>query len=246
MSAKTAETYVQKYEAKMEPVRQAFLGRLGPFFAEKDPRTLGLFLINFCAQGVGMTEPVPDWIRRAGEQTRKKGFEELGTALVHHAAHEEGHHEMMIADTKSLVGWWNDYQSPKMSAEIFLKQPFSPGVLKYRKLHEDCIAGEKPYCQISIEYEIEKVSVDYGPKMFGFIAQSLGMQVLECLSFVKEHAAIDIGHTQYNQRALGAFLVRAPNAIDDLIASGRAALDCYASYLEDCMSLGRKQAKQAA
>ena len=193
-----------------------------------------------------MTEPVPGWIRRAGEETKKRGFDELGTALVHHAAHEEGHHEMMIDDTKTLVGWWNDYHTPKMSAEAFLKQPFSPGVLKYRKLHEDCIASEKPYSQIAIEYEIEKVSVDYGPKMFGSIGQILGMQVVQCLSFVKEHAAIDVGHTQYNQRALGAFLVRAPMTLDDLVESGKAALDCYASYLEDSMSLAKKQAKATA
>src|SRR5687768_2236278 len=96
--------FLKRYEVKIAPARQRFLSRLAPFFGEVDSRVLGLFLIHFCAQGVGMTDAVPDWIRRSGENTRKKGFEALGKALIAHAAHEAGHHELMIDDTRSLVG----------------------------------------------------------------------------------------------------------------------------------------------
>lgn len=78
-----AQAHLDAYEARIAAARDQFLGRLLPLFDEKDPRVLGLFLVHFCAQGVGMTEPVPDWdpsrrgehpeagIRGAGERRWK-------------------------------------------------------------------------------------------------------------------------------------------------------------------------------
>jgi len=64
---------------------------------------LEAFLIQFCSLGVAMTKPVEGWIRRAGERCVAIGLDELGHALIRHASHEAGHHELMIADTESLV-----------------------------------------------------------------------------------------------------------------------------------------------
>jgi hypothetical protein len=230
------------YDRSLQPERDRLVARLTPFFEEKEPRVLGLFLIHFCSQGVGMTEPVEGWIRRAGERTRAAGFAELGTALVHHAAHEAGHHEMMIRDTHRLVAWWNDFHQPKLSAATFLERPWSLGVERYRQLHEATIAGDAPYGQIAIEYEIERVSVDCGPKLFGYVASVLGKSVMGCLSFLTEHVAIDVGHTQYNRRALSDFLIRAPHTRDALVRAGTAALDTYAGFLEDCVAGARADA----
>jgi hypothetical protein len=192
-----------------------------------------------------MTEPVPDWIRRAGENTRKRGFDELGKALEDHAEHEDGHHELMREDAKSLVGWWNDSHGATLHADEFLSLPWSGGVQAYRQLHEDYIAGETPYCQIAIEYEIEKVSVEYGPKVFGHVIEVVGPAVLKCLSFITEHVAIDVGHTHYNARALEKFLSRVPRALDSLVAAGAGALNAYARYLEDCMTMTKQYLAQA-
>ena len=246
MTSNAADTFVDLYERKVDRAREAFRARLAPMFGESDARVLGLFLINFCAQGVGMTEPVPGWIRRAGERTQKQGFEDLGSSLIKHAVHESGHHEMMIADTRSLVQWWNAHRSPIVDADRFLKQPLSPGVMRYRDLHEHYIESETPYCQIAIEYEIEKVSVDFGPKLIAFLAQRLGPEILQSLSFVTEHVAVDVGHTQYNKRALGSFLASAPQALDHLVQAGSQALDCYGSYVEDAMALAKEYLRENA
>lgn len=240
MKQEPIDRHVQEYESRITPARQRFAARMVPVLNEPDTRIHGLFLIYFCSQGVAMTEPVPDWIRRAGEMTRKKGFDELGLALTRHAAHEAGHHQLMIQDTQSLVGWWNRKTQGALSAEIFLEQPMSPGVIRYRQLHEDCIQGPAPYGQITIEYEIEKVSVDWGPRLFSLLVHKLGPDVLQHLSFIREHVAIDVGHTRYNQRALSRFIEQAPDAMTVLVEQGAAALDCYASYLEDCVALARR------
>ncbi len=239
MATRILEGPVQEYEFLISSARKRFVERMAPLFSEMDRRVQSLFLIHFCAQGVSMTEPVADWIRRAGDMTRRKGFEELGRALGKHAAHEDGHHRMMIADTHSLVAWWNAANTPELAADSFLQMPNSAGVQRYRQLHEDCIAGQTPYGQIAIEYEIEKVSVDWGPKLFSFLIQKLGVEVLKCLSFIQDHMVIDIGHTQYNQRAMSRFLEQTPEAMDALVQTGSDALDCYAAYIEDCMRLAK-------
>jgi hypothetical protein len=62
----------------------------------------------------------------------------------------------------------------------------------------------------------------------------VGPDVLKCLSFITEHVAVDVGHTNYNARALEKFLSRAPRALDSLVTAGAGALDAHAGYLEDC------------
>src|SRR5262245_14500592 len=51
---------------------------------------LHIFLVYFSALGVGMTEPVESWIRRAGERCHEIGLSETGAALIRHAGQEAG------------------------------------------------------------------------------------------------------------------------------------------------------------
>ncbi|MCA1850511.1 MAG: hypothetical protein LC672_05565, partial [Acidobacteria bacterium] len=83
---------------------------------EIDEAALELFLIFFNALGVGMTRPVEDWIRRAGERCTEIGLGELGRALRAHAKQEAGHHLMMIEDTRRLVARWNARRTPTLDA----------------------------------------------------------------------------------------------------------------------------------
>jgi hypothetical protein len=237
-------TELEQYESMIAAERQRFAGRMIPFYNEKRSSVLDLFLIHFCSLGVGMTELVPDWIRRAGESTCKSGYEELGSALIRHAEHEAGHHELMIDDTRSLVARWNASRDMKLDPETFLSQPWSRGVVRYREFHEECIRSESPYGQIAIEYEIERISVTYGPLFFGHLVQLIGPDVLGCLSFIREHIALDVGHTHYNARVMEQFLKIAPGALEVLVAAGAGALDAYASYIEDCVQLAQAMDEQ--
>ena len=62
---------------------------------------------------------------------------------------------MMIADVRSLAARWNARRKPSVDARKLLNQAPTPGVLHYCKVHEDNIAGDTPYAQIAIEYEVE-------------------------------------------------------------------------------------------
>jgi hypothetical protein len=72
---------VDEYEALMPPARQRFDEHpaVAALFRDRlEIETLEAFLIYFCALGVGMTEPVDQWIRRAGRKCGEFGDAAIG------------------------------------------------------------------------------------------------------------------------------------------------------------------------
>lgn len=203
---------------------------------EAPPRLLEAFLIQFCAYGVGMTEPVDGWIRRAGARCREIGLEALGTALERHAEHEAGHHELMIADTRALVERWNRTNVPALDAESLLKRACPPGVLAYQDLHEEVIRSKHPYGQLAIELEIEQLSVTHGAPLLKHCGERCGREVLGSLTFVQDHVLLDQGHTEFNRRQLDAHLTEHPDHLPGLSEAGAAALRAYGGFLTDCLT----------
>ncbi|HWZ71537.1 MAG TPA: hypothetical protein VN326_08680, partial [Casimicrobiaceae bacterium] len=142
---------LDKYEQLLAPARERFAASPGirAIQASSDEVFLESFLLHFCALGTRMTEPVERWICRAAERCASMGLTELARALWGHAQAEAGHHRMMIADVKSLAARWNGRRKPSVDAEELLNQTPSPGVLQYRRVHEENIDGDSPYAQIA-------------------------------------------------------------------------------------------------
>ncbi len=230
------------YESEVSPVRDAFTkcpALLELFNSDADPILLELFLIHFNALGVSMTEPVDRWITQAGERCKQLGFVEVGNALCLHATHEAGHHEMMITDTKTLVKNWNERHAFQLDATEMLAQPLPNGVQKYVKLHEDVIASDTPFCQLAIELEIERLSVDVGPILIKQCLEILGSDVVKGLSFLEEHIAIDVSHTHFNQKQMNKFLEQHPDMVMPLADTAKKALEAYQLFLNDCVQLAK-------
>lgn len=207
-----------------------------------DPVVLELFLIHFSALGVAMTKLVEDWIRRAGERCEQIGLTELGRSLRLHAKHEAGHHLMLIEDTRRLVARWNARRTPPIDADQVLAQPVADGVRMYRKLHEEVIASDTPFGQLAIEYEIEGLSVRYGPPLIAQCMRLLGSTVMAGLSFLQQHVFLDVGHTRFNEQQLERLLDQDPKYVMPLVSAGERALDAYGAFLNDCVRLARAQA----
>src|SRR5580704_9551237 len=75
---------MDEYEARLAPARLRFDQHpaVAALFRERlEPATLEAFLIYFSALGVGMTEPVEGWIRRAGRRCQEVGLPKLAKAL---------------------------------------------------------------------------------------------------------------------------------------------------------------------
>jgi hypothetical protein len=230
------------YEAALAAPRETFLSQSGlaaMLADDVEQDTLELFLIHFSAFGVGMTEPVDGWIRRAGERCISVGLPELGRSLVMHADHEAGHHLMMVDDTKQLAQSWNARHAHQIEASELLARPPTPAVRSYTELHERTIMSDAPFGQLAIEYEIERLSVVHGPQLIGHCVQKLGRHVVAGLSFLEEHVAVDAGHTKFNAAALDRLLQQHPEFLESLVAAGSAALSTYAAFLQDCTAAAR-------
>src|SRR5213075_1424611 len=104
---------------------------------------------------------------------------QLGKALRSHARQEAGHDLLMLADAGYLVERWNQSGKPRLSLPTLLGLAPTPGVVAYRTLHEDVIAGPAPYAQLAIEYEIEMLSVVYGPRLVERCTGLLGSEIRE-------------------------------------------------------------------
>ena len=141
---------------------------------------------------------------------------------------------MMIADARALAARWNMHRQPPIAVESLLKAAPGSGVSHYRRVHEDTIAGNSPYAQIAIEYEIERLPLSYGKRLVGRCVALLGPDILSCLSFVTTHMTLDVGHTHANARAMARLLECCPSSLPALVSAGGAILDAYARFLDDC------------
>jgi hypothetical protein len=206
---------------------------------ELDPLLFELFLLNYCSRGVRMTEPVEGWIFRAGQRCKEIGMTKLGVALEKHAAQEANHHLMMIADTHALVRRWNATQARPLEAEALLAVAPAPAVEAYVKMHEDVITGSEPYCQLAIEFEIERISVTWGPPLMQKCARVLGPETNATLSFLVEHVEIDQGHTKFNELQLERLLIQDQSFAPALARTGALALDIYGNFLAECLEFAR-------
>ena len=235
-------TLLEEYEARLAVARERWDRHpavVALFRGPIEPVAMEAFLISFAALGVRMTEPVEGWIRRAGRRCSELGLAHLAKALEAHAHEEADHHLLMLADARLLVERWNQARKPELSVEALLALPPTPGVEAYRSLHEGLIAGPTPYGQLAIEYEIEMLSVTYGPRLIARCAELLGEGILDGLSFLRDHVALDAGHTNFNRRQLGRLLEEQPGFLPCLATAGSEALNAYAMFFGDCLGLLR-------
>ena len=228
---------IEDYQAQLRPVREAGL-QSGVVRSLLDPslpgRLLHRFLIEYCARGVQITQPVAGWIGRAGRRCKELGLVALGDSLTQHAAHEAGHELLFVEDTRRLVQNYNERYGEELSARALLVPHDSAAVARYVELHEQTIAGPAPFAQVAIELEIEALSVALGPLFLSQVERALGSGVLACLSFLREHVALDAGHTALNQRMLQRLLAERPDALAALIGAGTAALSAYLDFIREC------------
>ena len=230
--------YIDRYVPAVTPARSLLESHPVPrtlLSPNIRPRQLGRFLIEYCARAVHLTEPVADWIRRAGAATRKAGFATLGDQLEQHAKHEEGHHLMLIEDTRSLGAWWNAREEHDfVDVEALLDEPPTTAAVAYINLHEETITSAEPYAQVAIELEIEGLSVRFGTPLVEQIHRVLGPGVMKRLSFIEEHVEVDVGHTALNEKMMTRLLRQHPHTIEVMADTGRRALEIYVSFLEEC------------
>lgn len=239
---------LRRYEERLQAHREAFGGLPALRMIEAtagDADMLHLFLMHFTAFGIEMTRPVEGWITRAGQACRGSGYQEIGDALVVHAAHEADHHHFMVADIEALTDRWNGRHAGQIDATALLSMPAPDSTARYAALHEAVIAGDAPFAQIAIEYEIEALSTHYGAKLLSAAGASFGEDG-EGFSFLRSHIALDAGHTEFNRRQIARFLARHPDRLDDMATAGATALGIYGDFIDDCLQAALRLTTETA
>jgi hypothetical protein len=236
----TPEDALREYDLLIAPARQRFAGSPGirrMVSADIDPRTMAAFLLHFSALSVPITEPVEDWIRRAGERCDALGLVEIGSALRAHSKAEAAHHQYHVDDFGSLIDFWNTRWTPQVEGDAIRAHGVTSGGERYSRVHEETIAGDAPYCQFAIEYEIELLPVQYGPQFVDNSVRLLGREILKCMSFATSHIEFDVGHSKFNAHFLGRLIADSPWRLDALVTTGAAALEAFGAHLTECMTL---------
>jgi hypothetical protein len=233
----------QEYERLIAPARERFALSPGvqAIQTSRDGAFLESFLLHFCALGSRMTEPVERWISQAAERCASMELPELAVALSGHANAEAGHHLMMLADLAALAARWNARRLPPVHPGELLSRALSPGVVQYRKVHDQNVAGDTPYAQVAIEYEVELLPVQYGELFMTRCVDVLGADILPCLSFVTEHIVLDKAHTTFNARAMVKLLELVPSCLPALVSAGTAVLDAYGQFFVRLRSTRRSR-----
>jgi hypothetical protein len=227
----------ERYGPSLAPARRAFAEepRLQRLLAGDCPADLSqLFMLRYNAHGIGMTEQVESWIHRAGDRCTELGRAELGRALRSHARSEGGHEKLMENDARLLADKWNRTHEAQVDVEAMLSSSPLYSTRKYVQLHEEVIEGPRPYCQVAIEYEIERLSVVFGPVVVARCADALGDGGY---SFLAEHVELDKGHTAFNERQLRLLLEQDDDDLVPLVETGRRALNCYLAFIAECGEL---------
>ena len=103
-----------------------------------------------------------------------------------------------------------------------------------------------PAAQVAIEYEIESLSTVLGPALMEQARRVCGDDIMEAISFVKEHTEIDVGHTALNEVMLGKLLSQVPEKAPIIGKTGAQALDIYLRFMEDCVERAGQMVKAAA
>jgi hypothetical protein len=199
-----------------------------------DAKFLELFLIQFCAAQVAMVKPISQYLRRAAEKCQALGFKKLAESFFQHSKEEGGHEKWAHEDTQRLVKFWNDRRKPAVTAESFLNHGDNPVVRQYHQLHEEVVSGSKPYGILAIANEIERITVQFEPRMLLNSAIKVDPKVVLNLSFVKNHVKADEHHDKENIEMIREFLSEHPSAEDDLVGVGEKTLAIYYAFIADC------------
>ncbi len=203
------------------------------YMGEMEKKRLHAFLIVWSHFSVKMTGPVEGWISRAGERAIELGFESIGKKLKHHANQEADHDVMLVEDLKVLLARWNETYPEKITMEALNSLRLPENTNAYVDIHEDTIASQHPYGQVAIEYEIERISVQYGPQMVENVINTLGEEFNAGIEFLSHHVLLDQGHTKFN-KALIEECFASGGDVKVLAETGAQALRIYGDFLTEC------------
>ncbi|GAQ85763.1 hypothetical protein KFL_002530080 [Klebsormidium nitens] len=244
-----ALTSASQQDYRAAPQALAAVPELQELAACDDTDLLHLFFLVFCSQGVGMTEKVEMWIRRAGQEclalanagSDVEMLQELGNSLVEGALEEAGHDRWFRNDVTKLSASWNaKHPGSPMSADALLTSPYFQSVHDYDELHDRYIASKQPYAQVAIQSAIEQLSLVLGAPMIARVRALLGDAFLPQLTFLHHHVVLDVTHAAESAELRDKFVEANPRLEPQFAEATFGVLDVYGRFLGECWNKAKK------
>lgn len=236
-----AMSLLESYENQLVESRVRLAGLVKQLVQSTNADNLGFFLIHHSGLGAVMTKSAAKWIRRAGKRCRTGQYSMLSDALIAQAKQEADCYRRKMNDTKALLGWWNKKRGLSLKARTYLRSSCA-SLARYQELQEVTMKGETPFGLLAIEFEIERASVVHGFILIKACVFKLGLWALRHLSFIRRHVKLGLGRSTLDKKMLASFLKEHPEALSDLVEKGKAALEAYGNYLQECFLLAEQDA----
>ncbi len=236
--------FLPEYEQQLTDARVKFAHSINALTTQSTPQDLAFFLLNYCALGATMNKPIESWIKKASKHCQKLNYLELANYLQQHAQQSTHHQALLRHDTQALTHWLNKKYQLNLDSQHYLKQKATTGIKQYQKLREQHAKGATPYCQLAIDYEVERLSIVHGFTLVKLCACKLGLPILKNLSFIRENVKREAGEHQASQQQMQKFLKANPQKLMPLVEAAKTALDAYHYYLQDCLIKAKNDCRQ--
>jgi len=242
------EHALEKYESKMNMIRRRFARKsvFTTFILDPavNPKLFELFFIYYSGLGKAVTEPARNWINRSADRCGELGFRELGESLFSIGNHEAGRMPLMFKDIRTLVARWNGRFSPKLDAEEIVSSTNALGVRTYTQLREDVTISDMPFLQMAIEYEIERLSAEYGKQWIDQCSLKLVSDAPSPIDLENERKISGSNRTVLHQEQIESLIKSHPEYTSNLIETGEAALEAFDLFIGDCLIIAMAHSSQ--
>ena len=221
-----------EYEHQLVDARVKFANLISKLTAKTQSQNLAFFLVNQCALGTTMMTDNESCTQQAGLRCQQLGYPNIGETLINQAKHQAKHLQLITKDFHALINWLNQKYKLNINADKYLKKlTITPSVKKYCALNEVNAHNETPYCQMAINYEVERLSTVHGFTLVNLCILKLGPSALKQLSLIRHLTKHNPKQSQSSKHQMQQLLDKCPQALTKLVATANATLQAYAEFI---------------
>jgi len=207
------------------------------------------FLIQWCATGTQIHEPLSAWLDRAGRRSVELGFAHAGDILAAQAQSRSHRHRAYLDGLFTLVPQWNRLYSTPLDADVLWRQPADEAALRYVALHQELITGTIPFAEAAVVHELDCIGSVVLPSLRAVTRATLGNELGAMIADLEAHIMRDDdrSRSEYHlEQILAAIDSGAKDTVDDVAAAAAEAVHVYLDLVVECIAGGRELATGSA
>lgn len=233
---------MEAYEQSMVEARVQFANRMSRLIQKINTENLGFFLLYYGSFSVILHRFMKSVLKKSARNCKKLGFIELADGLYSQANLESVQAKIMRQDVKAWLNWWSQKQGIQLKTKTYLRHARIPSISIYCNLHQSLIREARPFCELAIGYEVQRVQMIHSFSLIKWILFKFGLSGLRKLRFVQRAMRFN-QERPLNKNQLAQFLLDNPAQLSVLVEQSSRALSIYADFIEECFQLADNAAQ---